>query len=125
MRYQAALRPVKNHVAHAARGVDPLNGVFKGGEHPLCDNFNRRRGSFPAREMILVNKPAVILHTGMVKSRLRRRLDRQIDPCWQHLSEFFERLAAMTHGGFSLPVDFAEGFAEGRIEKQRIVAETV
>jgi len=24
-------------VGHAARSVEPLNGVSKGGEHPLCD----------------------------------------------------------------------------------------
>jgi hypothetical protein len=35
---EAALNAVSAFtIDHAARSVEPLNGVSKGGEHPLCD----------------------------------------------------------------------------------------
>jgi hypothetical protein len=68
-----------------------------------------------------VNQPALILHWASIKSRFNR----QINQLRQCLSKFFQRFTAVTDRRFSFAVNLAEGFAKGRIEKQRIVAEAI
>ena len=61
-------------VDHAARSVEPLNGVFKGGEHSLCDILNSGGAKFPPAKWLrlLLNEIGIALSTQRDRESLLR-----------------------------------------------------